>query len=73
MSEQIRPEQNNVVQLNPERAAGQPPQIILARLPAAMHSLREAEGIAQGHFCRLARVSRIVRIAFTHKVRPLES
>lgn len=41
MSEQIRPEQNNVVQLNPERAAGQPPQIILARLPAAMHSLRD--------------------------------
>ncbi len=46
MSEQIRPdqsraEQNNVVQLNPERVAGQPPQIILARLPAAMHSLRD--------------------------------
>lgn len=43
MSEQMRPEQNNVVQLNPERerAAGQPPQIILARLPAAMHSLRD--------------------------------
>lgn len=41
MSEQIRPEQNNVVQLNPERATGQPPQIILARLPAAMHSLRD--------------------------------
>jgi hypothetical protein len=42
MSEQIRPEPNNVVQLNPERAAaGQPPQIILARLPAAMHSLRD--------------------------------
>ncbi len=41
MSELIRPEQNNVVQLNPERAAGQPPQIILARLPAAMHSLRD--------------------------------
>ncbi|RYY74100.1 MAG: DUF1631 domain-containing protein [Gammaproteobacteria bacterium] len=41
MSEQIRPEQNNVVQLNPERASGQPPQIILARLPAAMHSLRD--------------------------------
>lgn len=41
MSEQIRPEQNNVVQLNPERAAGQPPHIILARLPAAMHSLRD--------------------------------
>lgn len=42
MSEQIRPEANNVVQLNPERAtAGQPPQIILARLPAAMHSLRD--------------------------------
>lgn len=41
MSEQIRPEQNNVVQLNPERAIGQPPQIILARLPAAMHSLRD--------------------------------
>ncbi|MFO1390205.1 DUF1631 domain-containing protein [Cellvibrio sp.] len=41
MSEQIRPEQNNVVKLNPERATGQPPQIILARLPAAMHSLRD--------------------------------
>ena len=41
MSEQIRPEQNNVVQLNPERASGQPPQIILARMPAAMHSLRD--------------------------------
>ncbi|HOY22763.1 MAG TPA: DUF1631 family protein [Cellvibrio sp.] len=41
MSEQIRPDQNNVVQLNPERVAGQPPQIILARLPAAMHSLRD--------------------------------
>ncbi len=41
MSEQSRPEQNNVVQLNPERASGQPPQIILARLPAAMHSLRD--------------------------------
>jgi len=41
MSEQIRPEQNNVVQLNPERNTGQPPQIILARLPAAMHSLRD--------------------------------
>jgi hypothetical protein len=41
MSEHIRTEQNNVVQLNPERAAGQPPQIILARLPAAMHSLRD--------------------------------
>ncbi|MET0356761.1 MAG: DUF1631 domain-containing protein [Cellvibrio sp.] len=41
MSEQVRPEQNNVVQLNPERASGQPPQIILARLPAAMHSLRD--------------------------------
>ena len=46
MHEQIRPdqpraEQNNVVQLNPERVAGQPPQVILARLPAAMHSLRD--------------------------------
>ncbi len=41
MSEQIRPEPNNVVQLNPERVAGQPPQVILARLPAAMHSLRD--------------------------------
>ena len=41
MSEQIRSEQNNVVQLNPERASGQPPQIILARMPAAMHSLRD--------------------------------
>jgi hypothetical protein len=45
MSEQIRPEpprsENNVVQLNPERVAGQQPQIILARLPAAMHSLRD--------------------------------
>jgi hypothetical protein len=41
MSEKIRPEQNNVVQLNPERSTGQPPQIILARLPAAMHSLRD--------------------------------
>ena len=41
MSEHIRPEQNNVVQLNPERSSGQPPQIILARLPAAMHSLRD--------------------------------
>jgi hypothetical protein len=41
MSEQIRTEQNNVVQLNPERASGQPPQIILARMPAAMHSLRD--------------------------------
>jgi hypothetical protein len=46
MSEQIRPdqpraEQNNVVQLNPERLPGQPPQVILARLPAAMHSLRD--------------------------------
>ncbi|GGY62980.1 hypothetical protein GCM10011613_03200 [Cellvibrio zantedeschiae] len=41
MSEQIRPEQNNVVQLNPERTTGQPPAIILARLPAAMHSLRD--------------------------------
>jgi hypothetical protein len=41
MSEQIRPEQNNVVQLNPERVTGQPPQIMLARLPAAMHSLRD--------------------------------
>lgn len=41
MSEQIRPEQNNVVQLNPERTTGQPPQVILARLPAAMHSLRD--------------------------------
>jgi Protein of unknown function (DUF1631) len=41
MSEQIRSEQNNVVQLNPERLAGQPSQIILARLPAAMHSLRD--------------------------------
>jgi hypothetical protein len=41
MSEQIRPEQNNVVQLNPERSTGQQPQIILARLPAAMHSLRD--------------------------------
>jgi len=41
MSEQIRTEQNNVVQLNPERASGQAPQIILARMPAAMHSLRD--------------------------------
>ncbi len=41
MSEHIRPEQNNVVQLNPERSTGQQPQIILARLPAAMHSLRD--------------------------------
>ncbi len=41
MSEQIRPEQNNVVQLNPDRTTGQPPQIMLARLPAAMHSLRD--------------------------------
>src|SRR3954469_2823011 len=41
MSEQHRPEQNNVVQLNPDRSSGQPAQIILARLPAAMHSLRD--------------------------------
>lgn len=41
MSEQIRSEANNVVQLNPERTTGQPPQIILTRLPAAMHSLRD--------------------------------
>ena len=41
MSEQIRSEQNNVVQLNPDRTSGQPAQIVLARMPAAMHSLRD--------------------------------
>lgn len=41
MSEQPRLEQSKVVQLNPERASGQPAPIVLARLPAAMHSLRE--------------------------------
>ena len=41
MSEQIRADQNNVVQLNPERFAGPPAQVVLTRLPAAMHSLRD--------------------------------
>ena len=43
MSEQIRSEQNNVVQLNTDRTAapGAPAQVVLARLPAAMHSLRD--------------------------------
>lgn len=41
MSEQTRLEQTKVVQLNPERASGQPAPIVLTRLPAAMHSLRD--------------------------------
>lgn len=42
MSEQSRSEQNKVVQLNPERTVGVPSgQIVLTRLPAAMHSLRD--------------------------------
>lgn len=42
MSEQLRTElNNNVVQLNPDRTPGTQAQIVLARLPAAMHSLRD--------------------------------
>ncbi|MES2826211.1 MAG: DUF1631 family protein [Pseudomonadota bacterium] len=43
MSEQPRErsEPNNVVQLNPDRGSNNPAQIVLARLPAAMHSLRD--------------------------------
>lgn len=42
MSEQFRSEpSNNVVQLNPDRTPGAPAQIVLARLPAPMHSLRD--------------------------------
>lgn len=41
MSEQNRSEQSNVVQLNPDRTPGVSAQIVLARLPAAMHSLRD--------------------------------
>lgn len=43
MSEQPRErsESNNVVQLNPDRGSNNPAQIVLTRLPAAMHSLRD--------------------------------
>ncbi len=44
MSEQPRGERsepNNVVQLNPDRGSNNPAQIVLTRLPAAMHSLRD--------------------------------
>jgi hypothetical protein len=40
-SEQLRSEQNNVVQLNPDRVTGAPAPIVLTRLPAAMHTLRD--------------------------------
>ncbi len=40
-ADQARSEQNNVVQLKPERNSGAPVPIVLARLPAAMHSLRD--------------------------------
>jgi hypothetical protein len=39
--DQLRAEHNNVVQLNPDKGSGNPAQIVLARLPAAMHSLRD--------------------------------
>ncbi len=41
MSEKNYVELNNVVQLKPDRGSNQPAQILLARLPAAMHSLRD--------------------------------
>ncbi len=40
MSEQTRLE-SKVVQLNVDRSTGAPAQVVLARLPAAMHSLRD--------------------------------
>ena len=39
MSESIKPDQNKVVQLNPERNAA--PHVALTRLPASMHALRD--------------------------------
>jgi Protein of unknown function (DUF1631) len=41
MSEQTRPEFNNVVQLKGDRSNNPPVQVALTRLPAAMHALRE--------------------------------
>lgn len=41
MSDKLRSEQNNVVQLNPDRTQAAAAQIVLTRLPAAMHSLRD--------------------------------
>lgn len=40
MSEQTRLE-SKVIQLNVDRSSGAPAQVVLARLPAAMHSLRD--------------------------------
>jgi hypothetical protein len=49
MSEQSRPELNNVVQLKVDRSGGAPAQIPLTRLPAAMHSVRDkARQLLQG-------------------------
>ncbi len=41
LPDQHRSEHSNVVQLNPDRGSVTPVQIVLARLPAAMHSLRD--------------------------------
>lgn len=54
MTEQTKPDRPKVVQLNVERNASTNSQVALARLPAAMHSLRDkARQQLQGVLCEL--------------------